>query len=388
MTVVRPRVLCVDDEQRVLDGLTRTLRADFDVEHALNGHDALARLVHEEFAVVLSDLRMPGMDGATFLGHAAEVAPSTVRVLLTGHTDVDDAIQAVNRGRIFRFLTKPASFDDLNSALHDAVAQHELITAERVLLEQTLRGAVTAMLEALSLSNPLVFARATRIRRIVAALLTAFPVADGWAIEIAAALSQLGAVSLPVEVVAKLDCGTPLTAEQQELMAGLPALTEQLLASIPRFDTVRDAIRLQNENFDPAKHLPLGARLLRVAIDLDQLESLNFTRAEAAAVLAERDGRYDPEVVQVLADLAHLEELDVNRVPHTVRAAMLRPGMVLARDVVDTNGVLLVGRGTEVTPGLIARITNAADRVGTEIWVSGIVQPRLRLVTNKAGAAR
>jgi response regulator RpfG family c-di-GMP phosphodiesterase len=383
MSIVRPRVLCVDDEQRVLDGLTRTLRADFDVEHALNGPDALARLVQEDFAVVLSDLRMPGMDGATFLGHAAEVSPSAVRVLLTGHTDVADAIEAVNKGRIFRFLTKPAGYEDLVSALSDAAAQHELIIAERVLLEQTLRGAVAAMLEALSLSNPLVFARATRIRRIVATMLPSFSAPDAWAIEIAAALSQLGAVSLPVEVVAKLDCGTPLTREQHELVDGLPALTEQLLVSIPRFDTVRSAIRLQNEDFDPAKQLPLGARLLRVAVDLDQLESLNFTRAEAAAAMSERVGRYDPVVLKVLADLAHLEELDLSKVPHAVKPVMLRPGMILARDVIDTSGVLLVGRGTEVTPGLIARIRNAADRVGAEIWVSGTdLGPRLRLLAN------
>src|SRR3954452_16785835 len=101
MTIVRPRVLCVDDEQRVLDGLTRTLRADFEVEHALSGPEALARLLREDYAVVVSDLRMPDMDGATFLGHAAEVASSAVRVLFTGHTDVADAIDAVNKGRFF-----------------------------------------------------------------------------------------------------------------------------------------------------------------------------------------------------------------------------------------------------------------------------------------------
>ncbi len=381
----RPRVLCVDDEQPVLDALSRTLRSDFDVDDALGGAAALHKIEHgDPYAVIVSDMRMPGMDGTTFLGRAAQLAPDSVRVLLTGHAELALAVEAVNRCRVFRFMLKPTNHDELTGVLHGAAAQYELVTAERVLLEQTLRGSVAALLEILSLANPLVFARATRIRRIVSTLLPAVDTGDYWSIEIAASLSQLAAVALPTDVVTKLDCGTPLTRSQQQLVDGLPALTEQLLATIPRLDTVRAAIRLQAKHFDgtgwpsdrvAGDDLPLGARLLKVAVDLDQLESIGFTRPEAVGLMTQRRGVYDPDLMRVLQDLVRLDELSVEGIPRAVRSLKLRPGMVLARDVIDVNGILLIGRGTGVTPGLIARIRNVADRVGDEIWVTGGESP-------------
>ncbi len=379
--IPRARVLCVDDEQYVLDALARTLRSDFEVDIALGGVAALEMLQQEApYAVIVSDMRMPGMDGTTFLARAAEVAPDSVRVLLTGHAELALAVEAVNRCRIFRFLLKPTNHDELMGVLRDAAAQYELVTCERVLLEQTLRGAVAALLEVLSLANPLVFARATRIRRIVTTLLPAVDPKDGWSIEVAASLSQLGAVALPGEVVTKLDCGTPLTREQHQLVDALPALTEQLLTTIPRLDIVRAAIRLQTKNYDGSgspsdrvagDEIPLGARLLKVAIDLDQLESLGFTRPESVALMTQRHGAYDPGIMSVLRDLVHLDDVSTAGIPRAIHPAKLRPGMVLARDIMDVNGLLLVGRGAEVTPGLLARIRNVADRVGDEIWVTG-----------------
>ncbi len=90
----------------------------------------------------MSDMRMPGMDGATVLTRARAVQPDTVRVLLTGQADMEDAVAAVNDGNIFRFLIKPCPRPVLVRALTDAVDQHRMITAERVLLERTLRGSV------------------------------------------------------------------------------------------------------------------------------------------------------------------------------------------------------------------------------------------------------
>ena len=162
----RPRLLCVDDEPNVVDGISLHLRRAYDVVGAGGGDEGLRRLRDgAPFAVVISDMRMPGMDGATFLAHAREVAPDATRLLLTGHADLSDAIVAVNRGGIFRFLTKPCPPEELRQAVDAAAEQHRLVTAERVLLEQTVRGAVKALTDLLSLTSPVVFGRATRIRK-------------------------------------------------------------------------------------------------------------------------------------------------------------------------------------------------------------------------------
>lgn len=120
-----PRVLCVDDEPKVLDGLVRALRGTFDVHTAVGGALGLAAIEREgPFAVVMSDMRMPGMDGATFLRFCRERAPDAVRVLLTGQADLPSAVAAVNEGQIFRFLTKPCDRGTLVAALGEAVDRY------------------------------------------------------------------------------------------------------------------------------------------------------------------------------------------------------------------------------------------------------------------------
>lgn len=134
-TTERPRILCVDDEPSVLEGLTRILRRQYDIQSAAGGDTALKRIQDDgPFAVVMSDLRMPKVDGISLLGQIRSIAPDTVRILLTGHADVSAAIDAVNQGNIFRFLTKPCPTEVLLQALNASVEQHSLITAERVLL--------------------------------------------------------------------------------------------------------------------------------------------------------------------------------------------------------------------------------------------------------------
>src|ERR1700712_2364851 len=131
----RPRVLCVDDEPRVVEGLVLHLRKDYEVYTALSGEEGLASLKKlKGVGVVISDMRMLGMDGATFLQHVLTFYPDTTRILLTGEPGRDAAINAVNNARIFRFLTKPCPPDQLKEAVEAGVLQYRLIRAERSIL--------------------------------------------------------------------------------------------------------------------------------------------------------------------------------------------------------------------------------------------------------------
>ncbi|MBD3337204.1 MAG: response regulator, partial [Candidatus Eisenbacteria bacterium] len=135
------RILCVDDDVDILKGFQRLLRKEFKIDVAVGGAEALEILEEKgPYAVVVSDLRMPGMDGIQLLSRVRELAPETVRVMLTGKADTEAAIEAVNEGQLFRFLTKPCPVKRLSQALHAAIAQHRLLTAEKTLLERTLRG--------------------------------------------------------------------------------------------------------------------------------------------------------------------------------------------------------------------------------------------------------
>src|ERR1700704_3229320 len=135
------RILCVDDDSSILEGYKRQLRKEFEVDTAVGPEQGL-RMVTEQgpFAVVVSDLQMPGMNGIEFLAQVRAHEPDTVRMLLTGNAELQATIDAINQGQIFRFLTKPCTTEALANALTAGLAQHRLMTAEREPLEQTLRG--------------------------------------------------------------------------------------------------------------------------------------------------------------------------------------------------------------------------------------------------------
>ncbi len=197
-TPALPRILLVDDEPAILEGLQFQLRKRFDVFTAANGLQGLAQIGSSApFAVVLSDMRMPRMDGAEFLTRVRQAAPDTVRVLLTGQADIHSAIAVVNEGQIFRFLTKPCPPEQLHNTLQDAARQHHLLSAERDLLEKTLHGSIKALMDVLALTNAIAFGRATRIRQIVSELCDTLDVPQRWQVEVAAMVSQLGAITLP-----------------------------------------------------------------------------------------------------------------------------------------------------------------------------------------------
>ena len=167
-------------------------------------------------------MRMPGMNGAEFLRHVRERSPETVRLLLTGFAELETVVTAVNEGYIYRFLSKPCTGRVLHDAIVDAVTQHRLITAERVLLEQTLRGCIKAVSEVLALAAPAAFGRATRICQIAMLIGRQVGYRDLWLIEVASTLSQLACITLPQNTALKIYNAQDLPPEEDEMVARLP----------------------------------------------------------------------------------------------------------------------------------------------------------------------
>ena len=133
------KILFVDDEPQILKGFQRQLSDVFDVDIAVGGMEGIAKIEnHGPYAVVVSDMHMPGLDGIQFLSKVKEHFPDTVRMMLTGHADVEVAMGAVNTGNIFRILTKPCTRENLCTSLNAGLDFYRLIRAEKELLEQTL----------------------------------------------------------------------------------------------------------------------------------------------------------------------------------------------------------------------------------------------------------
>lgn len=131
------KILFVDDEPSALEGFTRVLHGKFDVRTAISGGEGLVKIQKDgPFAIVISDMRMPGMSGADFLAQVRQVAPETVRMLLTGHADMHSAIDAVNRGNVLHFLTKPCPRDVLVAAISSGLDQYHLAMEEKSLVQK------------------------------------------------------------------------------------------------------------------------------------------------------------------------------------------------------------------------------------------------------------
>jgi CheY-like chemotaxis protein len=359
----------------VLEALAVGLRRNFDVVTATSGALGLEYLRAEaDFAVVVSDMRMPKMDGATFLALALDASPDTTRILLTGQADVAAAIKVINHAQIFRFLTKPCPRDTLRTSLDSAVLQHRLVTGERVLLEQTLRGAVKMLIDVLAITSPAAFGRANHIKTRVLQLAARLGVLDSWQLEIAALASQLGHLVLPSAVCDKLEHRIGLNPSEQAMVVRAPAMTEQLLANIPRLETVRAMLALhvrpprRNPSADGTTQLiELGAHLLRVAVDLEALEPMCRDPARSPfAELGVTTELYDPEILEVVAELYAERAAAPKFTIWCVTSDALQIGMVLADDVHLHNGALLVARGYEVTAGFLERLKNFAPGVYTD----------------------
>lgn len=373
------KILCVDDELNILLALQRQLRKQFHVECAMGAEQALATMERDgPFAVIVSDLQMPGMNGLELLGRAQELSPDTIRIMLTGQADLKTAIAAVNKNSIFRFLTKPCSAEELAGTLQAALDQYQLVTAERHLLENTLRASVKVLTEVLSLVHPAAFSRASRIHRYVRHMAAELKLPNAWQYEVAALLSQIGCITMDPGTLDRLYTGEELSADEKKMFAAHPAAGRDLLLHIPRLEAVAQMIAGQNLEHRQTSTAPAsqdavstGLHLLRAAIDFDRLITRDRSKEQALAQMRQRESGYDPACLTALATFVPHEATMELRV---FKSAELRTAMVVDQDVRSKNGLLLLAKGQEVTPSVLCRLKAFASK-------TGIVEPIRVLVT-------
>jgi CheY-like chemotaxis protein len=371
-------ILCVDDEPRVLDGLRLTLRRGYTVTTATSAAEALARLKEMDgAAVVISDMRMPVMDGAAFLTQVRKFWPDATRLLLTGETGRDAAVAAVNEGQIFRFLTKPCAPDKLIAAVEAAVRQHQLVTAEKMLLQQTVLGSIRALVDVLGIVNPIAFGRGSRIKRLAMQLAEQAGLPASWELEAAALLSQIGYVSLPVELVEKALNGEPLNSDEVLLLGETPKVAQRLLARIPRLENVA-SILAQAHRPDVAQvpsdpDVAANAAVLKNVLAFDALTSRGEDAETAIATLR---ARFGPKNAAMLAHLAALQGAATGGPQlREIRLRDVAPGMVLMDDLRTELGTLLVSRGYEISQSFIDRMRNFGP---------GLLEERVRVQVMRA----
>ena len=363
-------ILFIDDDVHFLSSCKRSLGNEFSICTA-QGADEGLRLLKEQgpVSVVISDLRMPGMDGIELLRRVRQIAPETVRILLTGHADQQTAIDAANTGKVFRFLTKPCDRATLNMVLREAVRQYHTAVAERELLEQTLVGVVGVLTQILSLINPVAQGKANRLKQYCLHMARESDYQEIWLVEMAAMLSQLGCLTIPPEILTKQGQEEHLKPEERVLLQKHPEMAVKLLMRIPRFEDVVEIIAHQNKPVpawpsyaDPQRNerIATGTRILQTAMAIDALILAGLPPGEALDALA-HDPAHDPHLVGACRSYDFGLQ---NMVRMHLSCEELNTHMIADEDIFTLQDHQVATRGERITPPLLAALLNYSRTVG------------------------
>jgi len=375
------KILCVDDDANIVAAYQRNLRKQFTIDTAVGGEQALAAIETQgPYAVLVSDMQMPGMNGIEFLLKAKERTPDTVRFMLTGNADQQTAMEAVNKGHVFQFLTKPCPPEMLALALEAGLKQYRLVTAERDLLEKTLSGSIKVLTDILSMIDPRSFGRGELLRDYTRAFVKSLKIDQTWEFEVAAMLSQIGFVTIPPGVIQKARAGHGLSGQEKDMLTQVPTIGAELLSNIPRLNTVAKIVLYQNKNYDGSgfpidsvagEDIPIGSRILKVLSDLLQLETKETPKATALSLMQNRTGLYDPRVLDAAFacfDIYLPQATSAKSSGHSVGFKDLQTGHVLISNIETCDGMMIVTAGNKISPLLLQKLKNFAA-------ISGIKEP-------------
>lgn len=416
----RWRLLFVDDEPNILSSLRRLFRQDaYRVSVANSGAEGLQFLEQQEVDLIISDMRMPEMDGAKFLEQVRQRWPDTIRILLTGYADISSTIDAINKGQIYRYIAKPWDDNDIQLVVRQALERQELLlekerlerltaqqneelkdlnaNLELKVMERTveLRKA-HEKLKTSFLTSIKVFANLIELRgpalaghsRRVADLARKIAIQMGLEtsqvqhIFLAALLHDIGKIGLPDSLLAK--AVPQMSGDDLGAYRAHPVKGEQSLMALDELKEPARIMRSHHERFDGqgfpdglvGAGIPVGARILAVANDYDgaqigTLSTRRFSTEEAKKMIQEGKGkRYDPKVVEAFLGIMGGAVVDTGG-EMLIAVADLRPGMVVARDLFSRDGVLMLASDYLLDDSLIRHIREhaSAGAINTKIHI-------------------
>lgn len=368
-----PKILLVDDELNILNSYRRTLRNIFNFDVALSGEEAL-ELVSKgaKYSVIVTDMQMPNMNGLELLKRIKEKSPDTVRIMLTGNSDQGTAVDAVNIGDIFKFICKPCDGETLIAAINSGVKQHNLIVAEKVLLNRTLKGVISVLIDVLALVNPDAMEDNTRKLEYMKRLAEVMKLPYSWGFEPMIQLSQLGCVIFPQGTIKNIENELSLSEEEKQLFAQHPCLASDLVRQIPRMEKIAENILYQEKCYNgdgvpmdgvKGKDIPIRARMLKVVIDFIHFEKKENSIKEAFTKLEGQKQYYDPTVLSAFK-IALKIVVEIPKVK--VKFRDLKGNMIIDTNIVTKRGQLVARKGQRVTQTLSHIISHCLENKAIE----------------------
>ena len=367
------KILLVDDEPLILKSLQRQLGSTFDLTTCVDPVQALELIKTKQFALVVSDMRMPGIDGAQLLQATKQHHPDSIRVMLTGNSDLDTAVRAINDGSIFRFLTKPCTSTDISAVIHEGLEQYELVTAKKELLQKTLTSSVKILTDLLALADPDSFNRLLEFRNFAKDIAAIVSFKNIWELELTIMLASLGRLLIPKTTLQKIDERIKISTDEKSVLIEAGKNTSALISQIPRLEGIAQNIEALGVNLLTLEPLEKNAvrrkdselvTLINLIIDIN---AVRLRGEKVSSYIGSNQSSLPPAYIQPLAK--HFAKIET-RSPHLsteifeVRVKDLCPGQKILSDVLTKNGTLLISKGHTLTEATLPRIVNYASLVG------------------------
>ncbi len=394
-TMSETKILVVEDESITARNIQNQLKGlGYRVPGvASSGEEAIQKAEEMRPDLVLMDIKLKGnMDGI----QAAEQIQTSFDIpviYLTAYAD-EAILQRAKVTEPYSYILKPFDVRELQTNIEVALYKHKMeeklraINAEqKILLEKTLTGSVRVLIEILSQVNPKAFGRASRIRGDVKDIATQLQLPNVWQFELAAMLSQIGCVTLPPKICDKVYAGESLSRDELEMFSSHPSIGCELLANIPRLETIARMVEGQQQHFEEKltseDMATLGAQILKVTLDFDQLTAQGLSHKAVFSKLREQISQYNPEVLAILENLKIGEVTKEERVEDITESELkgdivedkddwwidnitvseLKIGMIADEDIRSKSGHLLMSKEQEVTQAFLVRLNNLSGKI-------------------------
>ncbi len=345
------KILFVDDERQLLNSIERSFGLDYDLTTADSGPKALEVLMeHGPFDVIVTDMRMPEMDGVKFICKARQIANDSIYMMLTGNQDLDTAASAVNDGQVFRFLNKPCNNESLKAALDAALEYHAALHAEKELLNKTFLGTISALTAIMGRINPELHNAGSEVSKYIESLCELSGIADRWEYKLAGHITPLCFAMSKDDLAIESQLGPDAISKRLNDAQETFEFAADKYDKIPRLGNVAEIIRTfcksdgHIPHFNPLKDeqvVAVGASLVRIAIQayFSQLQGVQGKEL-ASEIIISLSG-IPRQVLDAIEKLSNSENIPGKSVNYVA----LRAGMVLNEDLcVDGNILLRSGK--------------------------------------------
>lgn len=382
-------ILFIDDNMELIQELAAHFFSKYNVVTAQNGEEGLKILKHQgPFAAVICNIKMPGMDGISFLYNVRKLAPNTRRIVMSSVAEHETLIRAINKARVYHFIQKPCPPAMLEMIIDKAVNRYGFISAQKDMIAKTLMSVTQAYRDILAMTNPIAYSRSSHVASIVEQLSKILNLRNAWIYQHAGLLSQVGCVKIPPETMEKVFTNQQLSSIDQKLLTEYPRWSYELINKLPKMDLIAEMILKQQDDFNgpPMPEAPklseeekmaikegtmeapepydyyavenltylgditlrppveIGAELLRVAADFETFISSghDIEGAIDALKLRNKDNSYNPLIINALY---HVNLPEVTKKIIEIPINQLSKQMTFEHDVLSKCGALLARKG-------------------------------------------